>query len=145
MKACMVCGSSEFDSSLTEVEDVRYKKHHVCDTGNCMAEWEREQRDADQQEYDDAITVFRKVADNEAAGTELRAESLYWAADCYMRRSGAKEGRGGNEGDLKEAYLLFKSLTLYYPESKWARYARGRLAGDSLSSYDAPPEEDEKK
>ena len=45
--------------------------------------------------------------------------------------------------NLKEAYLLFKNLTLYYPESKWARYARGRLAGEDLIAFDTPIEEEE--
>ena len=51
-------------------------------------------------------------------------------------------GSGSKNADLKEAYLLFKNLTLYYPESKWARYARGRLAGENLIAFDTPREEE---
>jgi outer membrane protein assembly factor BamD (BamD/ComL family) len=91
--------------------------------------------------YDDAVTAFRKVIENEKADKEVRAESLYWAADSYMRK--VAEGIGRKDANLKEAYLLFKNLTLYYPESNWARYARGRLAGEDLIVFDTPPEEEE--
>jgi len=92
------------------------------------------------KEYDDAIRVFRMVIDNEKADNELRAESLYWAADCYMRKA-AESGGGGAQKNLLGAYRLFKDLTWDYPESKWAKYARGRLAGDQLAVIDAAPEE----
>jgi len=94
-------------------------------------------------EYDEAVLVFRKVFDNETADKELRAESLYWAADCYMRKVAATGNKTQSEKSLKEAYLLLKNLTLHYPESKWARYARGRLAGENLAAFDVTSEESE--
>jgi len=91
------------------------------------------------KEYDEAITVFLNVIRNDRADTELRAESLYWAAECYMRKGGTSAG----ENDLKEAYMLYKELTVYYPETKWARYARSRLTADNLSAFDVSVEEEE--
>jgi len=91
--------------------------------------------------YDDAVAAFSKVIEDEKADKEVRAESLYWAADSFMRKVAARQGK--KDASLKEAYLLFKNLTLYYPESKWARYARGRLAGEDLITFDTPREEEE--
>jgi len=84
------------------------------------------------KEYEEAIKVFRKVIDNDKADKQLRAESMYWAADCYMRQAAVKE----TDKNLLAAYRLFKDLTWDIPESKWARYARGRLAGEQLAAYD---------
>jgi len=47
----------------------------------------------------------------------LVSESLYWAGDVYLR-----------QGELRQAYMAFRRLTFDYPESRWARFARGRLA-----------------
>ena len=51
---------------------------------------------------------------------DLRSESMYWLADCYMK-----------VGDPKGAYQTFKKLTWDYPETKWAKFARGQLAQNS--------------
>ncbi len=48
---------------------------------------------------------------------DLCAESLYWLANCRMKQL-----------DYQHAYMAFKSLTIDYPESKWAKFARGQLA-----------------
>ncbi|MEK6235240.1 MAG: hypothetical protein N2C14_11035, partial [Planctomycetales bacterium] len=90
-----------------------------------------------------AVAAFKKVFDNEKADKDLRSESLYWAAECHMRTA-ATGKKGQRDLSLKEAYLLFKNLTLYFPESKWARYARGRLAAEEdLIAFDTPVEEEE--
>jgi len=94
------------------------------------------------KEYDDAIAVFKLVYDKDTADKELRAESLYWAADCFMRKAG--QGGGKNDKNLLGAYRLFKRIHWDYPESKWARFARGRLAGEQLAMIDAEPEEKRK-
>jgi len=71
--------------------------------------------------YDKAIGVFNKVIETPDMDSELVAESMYWAGDCYMN-----SGRRG--GDL---------VTWDYPASKWARYARGRLTDERLAKIDA--------
>ena len=115
---------------------VRFPTHRLADkttalSGQCFM-WA--------QQYDDAVEAFERVIENEKADKDLRAESSYWAADSYMRKVTARQG--SKEENLKAAYMLFKNLTLYYPESKWARYARGRLAGEDLMAFEEPREED---
>lgn len=47
---------------------------------------------------------------------DLRAEAMYWLGDCYLKVQ-----------DPRNAYIAFKRLTWDYPESKWAKFARGQL------------------
>ncbi len=47
---------------------------------------------------------------------DLRPEAMYWLADSYMKVK-----------DMKKAYQSLKKLTWDYPESKWAKFARGQL------------------
>ena len=47
---------------------------------------------------------------------DLRAESMYWLGDCYVKNT-----------DMKNAYITLKRLTWDYPETKWAKFARGQL------------------
>ena len=53
------------------------------------------------------------------AGTNLRAQAMYWCGVAYRRAN-----------DLPTAYLRIKQVTFEYPESKWARMARGLLYQD---------------
>ncbi|MCH7725044.1 MAG: tetratricopeptide repeat protein, partial [Planctomycetes bacterium] len=77
--------------------------------------------------WDEAVDTFQHVLDDKDADKDLRAEAMYWCADSYMRMK-----------ESISAYRVFKPLTWEYPESKWAKYARGRLASDSkLSAIDA--------
>ena len=46
---------------------------------------------------------------------------MYWCGEAYLRI-----------GEPTGAYRMFKVLTWDYPESAWARYARGRLLEDAL-------------
>ena len=117
---------------------VRFPSHRLADkttalSGQCFMR---------AKQYDDAVVAFKKVYDNEKADKEIRAESYYWAGDSHLRKIEARSGK--KEDNLKEAYLLFKNLTLYFPESKWSRYARGRLAGEDLLVFDTPVEEEPK-
>jgi TolA-binding protein len=89
------------------------------------------------KDYEEAVSVFRKVIDNDKANKDLRAESMYWAADSYMRQAAEKE----KDKNLLAAYRLFKDLTWDFPESQWAKYARGRLAGEDLAAFDTVSEE----
>ena len=74
------------------------------------------------EEYDKSIEVFKQVMENKKAEPDLIAQSMYWCGDCYMKKI-----------DFKNAYRMFKKLTWDYPESTWAKYARGRLTEDALS------------
>ena len=69
-----------------------------------------------------AITVFKKVIDDKKSEGDLIAQAMYWCADCYMKIH-----------DYKNAYRMFKRVTWDYPESTWAKYARGRLTEETLA------------
>ncbi len=83
-------------------------------------------------EWRRAIHVFEKMIADRTAEPDLIAQSMYWAADCYMK---------DKPPDLPAAYRLFKRLTWDYPESQWAKYARGRLTDEQMVRI----EEDEEK
>jgi len=76
-------------------------------------------------ELDKAIEVFGGVIAAKKGDTDLIAQSMYWSGDCYMKK-----------GDNVNAYRLLKRLTWDYPETTWAKYARGRLSEDALSKIE---------
>jgi TolA-binding protein len=63
----------------------------------------------------DSITKFEKLIAT-YDDKDLRAESMYWLGDCYVKNT-----------DMKNAYITLKRLTWDYPETKWAKFARGQL------------------
>ncbi|MHC4250679.1 MAG: tetratricopeptide repeat protein, partial [Planctomycetota bacterium] len=60
------------------------------------------------------------------AEKDVRAEGLYWLAESYTKIE-----------EFRKAYNTFKKLTWDYPESKWAKIARGRLTQASFADMDA--------
>ena len=48
--------------------------------------------------------------------SKLKAAALYWAGDSYMKAN-----------DNAKAYQMFKRVVWDFPESKWAKWARGKL------------------
>jgi TolA-binding protein len=60
------------------------------------------------------------------AEKDVRAEGLYWLAESYSKIE-----------EFRKAYNTFKKLTWDYPESKWAKIARGRLTQASFADMDA--------
>jgi TolA-binding protein/uncharacterized protein YndB with AHSA1/START domain len=48
--------------------------------------------------------------------SKLKAAALYWAGDSYMKAN-----------DNPKAYQMFKRVVWDFPESKWAKWARGKL------------------
>ena len=76
-------------------------------------------------QYGDAIARFEKVYDNEKyAGGEIRGQAMYWCGLSYERLE---------EPQLKEAYQLYRRVTFDFQDSKWAKYARGRLADPAFA------------
>lgn len=75
------------------------------------------------QEWDLAIRILTALSENKAADATILAESLYWLADCHMKK-----------GDDTTACRVFKKAVLDYPESQWAKYARGRLTDPRFSN-----------
>lgn len=75
-------------------------------------------------EYRAAITALTTLVDTykDPAEKELRAQALYWAGDASFRI-----------GDYPNAYLFLKRTVFEYPETEWARRARGMLVQESKS------------
>jgi tetratricopeptide (TPR) repeat protein len=75
-------------------------------------------------QYEKAIQGFVVVIDNEEYdGREIRSQALYWSGLCHERLAATMTGKG-----LQEAYQLYRRVTFDFPDSLWAKYARGRLA-----------------
>ena len=69
----------------------------------------------------EGVDRFEKLM-NTYDDKDLRSESMYWMADSYMKLN-----------DMKGAYQTFKRLTWDYPETKWAKFARGQLVQNAKS------------
>ena len=68
-----------------------------------------------------AVKAFENMAETyRSERPEMRAQALYWAGDTSLKRQG-----------WKDAYLFLKRTVLEYPETEWARRARGLLVRES--------------
>ena len=77
-------------------------------------------------QYDEAIRTFATIVDNEEYDDrDIRSQGLYWMGLSHERSSGGWKSRGMH---MQEAYQLYRRITFDFPDSKWAKYARGRLA-----------------
>jgi outer membrane protein assembly factor BamD (BamD/ComL family) len=82
-------------------------------------------------QYQKAIQVFTIVYSNETYDErEIRSQAIYWAglsnerlAASYSDQSYKAKGEA-----INSAYQLYRRVTFDYPDSVWAKYARGRLA-----------------
>ena len=69
-------------------------------------------------DYSDAIAGFQKVVDIEEYDDKtVRSQAMYWSGICHEYLS-----------DHTEAYQLYRRVTFDFPDSVWAKQARGRLA-----------------
>ena len=69
-----------------------------------------------QQDYATAIRLLKLVLSTYPDAHRVRPEVMYWLGDCYYRVH-----------NYVKAYQTFKKLTWDYPQTKWAKIARGRL------------------
>jgi len=69
-------------------------------------------------EYRDAVESLQELIDNETGVVtkEMRSQAMYWAGDASLRAE-----------DYPNAYLFLKRTTFEYPDTEWARRARGLL------------------
>lgn len=69
-------------------------------------------------EYRNAVESLRDLIDKDdgTVTSSMRAQALYWAGDASLRAM-----------DNENAYLYLKRTTFEYPETQWARRARGLL------------------
>lgn len=80
------------------------------------------------EDYDRAVASLMDVIDKKKAEPSQMAEAMYWCGDAHMKAS--------HEDSKVNAYRMFKRLTWDYPESVWAKYARGRLSESALAGMD---------
>ncbi len=89
-----------------------------------------------EENHGEAAALFGLLCETYKEDKDLRAEAMYWQAESHFKHgSPSKDGerrQGGGQLALEKAYQTFKMLTWDYPESKWAKYARGRLTDESL-------------
>jgi TolA-binding protein len=85
-------------------------------------------------DYERAVETFRLVTEGKRTEPELVAEAMYWCGDAYMKDAKKSPGK------VVDAYRMFKKLTWDYPESQWAKYARGRLTDPVLAQADSAGE-----
>ncbi len=74
------------------------------------------------EEYEAAVAALNTLVETyrETASPALRAQSLYWAGDASLRAK-----------NYESAYLYLKRTVFEYPETEWARRARGLLLQES--------------
>ncbi len=77
--------------------------------------------------YKGAVEAFDAMAENyrDTIKPELRAQAMYWGGDASFRRE-----------DYPGAYLRLKRCVFEFPETEWARRARGLLLQEAPSFED---------
>jgi TolA-binding protein len=73
------------------------------------------------KDYERSLAVFEGIAKDPQSDKDLAAEAMYWAGDICLQTQ-----------KPKDAYRAFKKVTWDFPESKWAKFARGRLTEDAM-------------
>ena len=78
--------------------------------------------------YRDAVKTFDTLVESyHDSAAKLRAQTLYWAGDVSVRRR-----------DYQKAYQYLKRTVFEFPETEWARRARGLLLqeGRNFKEFD---------
>lgn len=78
------------------------------------------------ERFEDAVAALRLLIDDRETLAEIRAEAMFWA--------GMAQERLGTPAALRAAYTVYRQVTWDYPESRWARFARGRLADPNVGA-----------
>jgi outer membrane protein assembly factor BamD (BamD/ComL family) len=82
-------------------------------------------------QYNKAVKIFTNVHANEKYDDrEIRSQSLYWSGICQERMAGlmTEDNYRGRGEAMELAYEIYRRVTFDFPDSIWAKYARGRLA-----------------
>jgi len=81
-----------------------------------------------------ALDAFLAVTNEERFDKEVRSASMYWAGMCYQ-----------NLRNIMSAYSIYKRLTYDFPETDWAKYARGQLSQPGMLNLEMELEEERLK
>ncbi|HEX5790603.1 MAG TPA: hypothetical protein VFY13_05595 [Luteolibacter sp.] len=73
-------------------------------------------------EWNKAIEVFDTIARLDQMQDDLRAQTMYWKAFALEKQ--------GGEDAISESFGAYRRVAFEFPESKWAKFARGRLADE---------------
>ncbi len=82
-------------------------------------------------QYQKAIKAFAITYENESYDDrEIRSQAIYWAGLSHERLAATySDGNYRGKGEaINSAYQLYRRVTYDFPDSIWAKYARGRLA-----------------
>jgi len=85
-----------------------------------------------QADWPECVQIFDDVVKLYPDEKEVRAEALYWLGDAWRR---CAIDRGDPDG-WKNAYTTWKKLTWDYPDSKWAKHARGQLTESKFTELE---------
>ena len=88
-------------------------------------------------QYLKAIKLFTTVHANENYDDrEIRSQSLYWSGISQERYAGlmSEDNYRGRGEAIDAAYEIYRRVTFDFPDSVWAKYARGRLADPAFES-----------
>mgnify|MGYP006299034791 FL=1 len=96
------------------------------------------------EDYMASAELLDRLVEAYKDNKDLRAEAMYWQADSFYQaaKKAEEERHRGGEEYWRESYKAFKKLTWDYPESKWAKFARGRLAEEQLIEVDVDMREE---
>jgi len=84
-------------------------------------------------QYADAIERFATVVEHEEYDdNDIRAQALYWSGLSYERLSAIGQNPKGMNPQ-QEAYETYRRLTFDFPDSMWAKRARGRIADPAFA------------
>jgi len=79
------------------------------------------------EEWDKANEAFDTIGRLAGVEDDLLAQALFWKGMALEKR--------GDPARLRDSFGVFKDITRQYPESKWAKYARGRLADAQYKDF----------
>jgi outer membrane protein assembly factor BamD (BamD/ComL family) len=88
-------------------------------------------------QYSKAIRIFTDVhAVENYDDREIRSQALYWSGISNERMAGlmAEDNWRGRGEAMDAAYEIYRRVTFDFPDSLWAKYARGRLADPAFES-----------
>jgi len=77
------------------------------------------------EDYKESVSLLSLLIDEYTDEKAVRSEAMYWLGDSYFKAR-----------NYEKAYQTFKKLTWDYPETKWAKIARGRLTEDVLARFE---------
>ena len=81
-------------------------------------------------DYQTAIEAFEVVVDNETYdGRDIRSQAMYWKGLSHERITAVSR----RSEDFSTAYQTYRRITFDFPDSTWAKFARGRLADPAFA------------